>query len=489
MGPGPETGPEPAGEQAQAQKAGQGAAGVDLDAWREDLQRLHVTLDQVVQSFISSQTRQLDTIAVELSSQKDRIVAKERCFNELSDSIACFVEDEAKKLEVWGVPIDDPESDARHEAYDAELPGPPALHRINRLWRKATKAFEATREAKEREAAAALEEQRQALEGQVAEAERRCDEQRLQREAEVRALEERLEALGAEGAQKDSASAALSQEVAGVSEQLQASKAELAAMVKRLEAMESSKSRNAYEWDAEREELVRERDSAQKSVQDLEQAASDAKHREDELVKKCADRADKLEQMKRVMDEQEREMTTKIERVQQYVKERQAGALHAEKKQQDAERMAERWQGEVRRLQAEKDKLAKLVLDLESHQSGQATEVHGIVEQHQQEVATLRSALRKKEEEMRAANLELLQQRDEEYNAKVASERQREKDRSIALLKKKEQEVHIKDQQLKAARQRIQELESGTAAAARPPSSSRRQLSEGCLPPLPLSAR
>merc|ERR1719210_59757 len=138
--------------------------GVDLDAWRGDLQRLHVTLDQVVQSFISSQTRQLDAVAAELASQKDRITTKERCFTELSDSIASFVEAEAKRLEVCGVALGGAEADARHEAYDAELPGPPALHRINRLWRKATRAFEAVKEAKEREAAAALEEQRLKLE-------------------------------------------------------------------------------------------------------------------------------------------------------------------------------------------------------------------------------------------------------------------------------------------------------------------------------------
>merc|ERR1712217_602760 len=162
----------------------------------------------------------------------------------------------------------------------------------------------------------------------------------------------------------------------------------------------------------------------------------------------------------------EHEMTTKIDRVQQYVKERQTGALHAEKKQQDAERMAERWQSEVRRLQAEKDRLAKLVLDLEGSKSGQATEFHAVFEKHQQEVSSLREALRRKEEEMRGANLELLQQRDEEYQAKVSLEKQREKDRSIALLRKKEQEVHIKDQQLKAARQKIQELETGTKGSA-----------------------
>merc|ERR1711948_183895 len=60
--------------------------------------------------------------------------------------------------------------------------------------------------------------------------------------------------------------------------------------------------------------------------------------------------------------------------------------------------------------------------------------------------------------------MELLQQRDDEYQAKVSLEKQREKDRSIALLKKKEQELQIKDQQLQAAKKRVQELETGCGA-------------------------
>lgn len=476
-------------------------AGVDLDAWRGDLKRLHVTLDQVVQSFISSQTRQLDVVAAELASQRDRIVVKERCFSELSDSIAGFVEDEAKRLEASGVPLSDPDVDARVEAYDAELPGPPALHRINRLWRKATRAFEAMKEAKEQEATAALEEQRLQLEARAAEAQQRIEELQQQHGAEVKALELQLQAAQGEGVEKDSAATALSSEVSSIRKQLSSARDEISAKAKQLEDLETTRSRTAYEWDAEREEMLRDGGASKKRVEELERGIADARAREEELLAKCADRAAKLEQMKKVMDDQEREMTVKIERVQQYVKERQTGALHAEKKQQDAERMAERWQGEVRRLQAEKDKLAALVLDLEGQHTGQATNLRGAHEKHQQEVASLQAALRKKEEEMRAANLELLQQRDDEYNTKVSQERQREKDRSIALLKRKEQEVQIKDQQLKAARQRIQELEAagpagGTGLQSASPSSrasstsSRRHLAgDGCLPPLPLSAR
>mmetsp|Transcript_57990 Transcript_57990/g.135090 ORF Transcript_57990/g.135090 Transcript_57990/m.135090 type:complete len:501 (-) Transcript_57990:152-1654(-) len=480
---------------------GERVPGIDLDAWRGDLQRLHSTLDQVVQSFISSQTRQLDAIAMELSVQKERIVAKERCFTELSDSIAGFVEDETKRLQAWGTSLGDIEADEEREAYDAELPGLPALHRINRLWRKTTRAFDAVRKAKEQEATAAMEDHRKRLEAVVAEAKEYCAEQQRAHSAEVAALQAQLQELRGDGEQWEAASGRLSEEATSLAEQLAASKVELAQLAKSLEQAEASRSRAAYEWEAEREELSRNHTAAEQRSGELEAALGQAVAREQELGRKHAERGNKLEQMRRVMDEQERDMTQKIERVEQYVKERQAGALHAERKQQDAEKMAERWQGEVRRLQAEKDKLALLVLDLEGRQSGQAIEFRTAFEKHQQEVSALEDALKKKEEEMRSANLELLRQRDDEYNAKVISERQREKDRSVALLKKKEQELHIRDQQLKAARQRIEELERASTGGSLCPQSSsprsrgssavaRRQLSgEGCLPPLPLSAR
>merc|ERR1719484_219474 len=116
----------------------------------------------------------------------------------------------------------------------------------------------------------------------------------------------------------------------------------------------------------------------------MQQTIDASQKSEADLVHQCAERGDKLEQMKRMMDEQEHEMTIKIDRVQQYVKERQAGALVAEKKQQDAERMADRWQREVTRLQAEKDRLAAVVLDLETHKSGQMKQLQGTQESHQE---------------------------------------------------------------------------------------------------------
>ncbi|CAE8624597.1 unnamed protein product [Polarella glacialis] len=476
----------------------------DLDAWRGDLSTLHVTIDQVVQSFISGQTRQLDAVAAELSSQKERISLKEHRFTELSESIASFVESEVKRLEACGITLSSAEDDALHEAYDAELPGPPALHRINRLWRKALKAFESAKDAKERETAAALEEQRTQLEARAADAERRCNALLVERDAELTSLREELEACRGVGEEKEGSRMALADGIQVLEQQLASSKDELAETAARVAQMEASRNRTEYERDAEREELIRKRHEAEGQVQELVSELDSSRQREEELHTKCADRAQKLEQMRRLMDEQELEMTQKIDRVQQYVKERQANALQAEKKQQDAEKMSDRWQGEVHRLQAEKDRLAMLVLDLEGRQNGTSSLLQGATERHQQDVAALQDALRRKEEEMRSANLELLHRRDEEYQAKVAVEKERERERSIALLKKKEQEVQIKDQQLRAAKQRIADLETtstcassvgfspsgpsmpssrgGSSAGKRPPSG------DG-LPPLPLSAR
>lgn len=483
----------------------------DLEAWRGDLQRLHGTIDQVVQSFISGQTRQLDAVAAELSSQRDRILVKERSFTELSDSIAGFVEAEAQRLHGLGFDLCSAEEDARHEAYDAELPGPPALHRMNRLWRKATKAFESTQQAKECETAAALEEQRARLEAQAAEVELRSKELLGERDAEIEGLRRHLEEHTAEGQQKESAKAALSENLQALEGQLSSSKAEVLELVEKRDKLEASRKRQDYEQSVEREELVRLRDEATAQLEELQRDIASARSREADLEKRCSERAQKLEEMQKIMDEQELQMTQKIERVQQYVKERQATALQAEVKLKDAEKLAERWQGEVRKCQAEKDRLARVVLELESRQSGQAQQWQGASEQHNREVAALQEALRRKEAEMREANLELLSRRDEEYQAKVALEKQREKERSIGLLKKKEQEVQIKDQQLRAAKQRIQDLESlscagtsagsasvsqpassptsrGSSSAGKRPSSGGRGADPG-LPPLPFSAR
>merc|ERR1719240_1399812 len=109
--------------------------------------------------------------------------------------------------------------------------------------------------------------------------------------------------------------------------------------------------------------------------------------------------------------------------------------------------------------------------------------------------------MRQKEEEMKAANSESMLKCEAEYQNKLSVEREREKNRSIGLLNKKQQELLLKEQQLKAARLRIQELESGNPAgqgSSTPDSmrggsaGSRRASAEkgdASLPPLPMSAR
>merc|ERR1712093_881930 len=90
-----------------------------------------------------------------------------------------------------------------------------------------------------------------------------------------------------------------------------------------------------------------------------------------------------------------------------------------------------------------------------------------------EEIGRLQAQLRTQEETLRSHNYELLQQRDAEYNAKVSLEKQKEKDRSIMILRRKEQELVVKDQQLRAARRRIEELElDGCRKMGAPPSAT-----------------
>lgn len=477
----------------------------DLDAWRGDLSRLHTTIDQVVQSFITGQTRQLDAVAVELTAQQTQLALQERNFAELSESIAGFVEEEAQRLHSLGFQLSNVEDDARHEAYDSSLPGPPALHRINRLWRKAIRAFESEREATRVETSMALEAQKKEFDDRIVAIEQRYASLLSERDSVEGHLKAELEALKLSGEDQANRKLSLIDQVKEIQTKLDKSASDLAEMAERHSHLKEVQNRFEYEREAEREELARHQQELKVQVDELERQLDISREHEADLQQKCADRSEKLSQMKKLMDEQEFEMTQKIERVQQYVKERQTAALHAEKKLLDAEKMAERWQAEVRRLQAEKDKLAKLLLDVESRQCGQMDHFQSYQERHRQEVTSLQEALKRKEDEWREANLELLQRRDEEYQAKVTMEKQREKERSIALLKKKEQEVHIKEQQLKAARQRIQELESGdgglptasttspntsrgSSVSGRRPSSGGRTPDAG-LPALPLSAR
>lgn len=380
-----------------------------------------------------------------------------------------------------------------------------------------TKAFEVMKAAKENEASKVIGDEKARMESQFAEdrarmetllntAADRCEAVRKEHAAEIEALKLVLEISRLDMTTKDKKVEALTNDLRTVSEQCEAAESQLASLTEKNEESGAAQGRAEYEREAEREELIRQRVEAQAYVTELQASIEQSKTNEAELLGKYAERGEKLEQMKRIMDEQEREMTVKIDRVQQYVKERQAGALVAEKKQQDAEKMAERWQHEVQRLQSEKDRLAATVLDLESHNSSHAKTMQGTTESHQNEVTRLQEALLRKEEEMQSANVELLQKRDEEYQSKMAHERQREKDRSIALLNKKQQELQMKEQQLKAAKQRIQELEAGSPTPPGglpvPPavpspssrggsSSGRKHGADACspLPPLPMSAR
>jgi len=413
--------------------------------WQKDLEELHGNLNQVVQSFISAQTEQLNAIEAGLASQIEALALKEKNLSELGDSISEVVEAEARRLKDLGFDVSDGAEAEVCEKGDA-------VQRMKQLWYQAKKTFEFTHAAKEQENSAALEEQRRSLEEKAFQAHLEHQEEISKRDEEISALQQRVEALHGEHADREDTQVALSRELQVLNHELSKSQKECERMAVDLEEAQAAQQRLDYQWSAEREELLRTRDAAQTQLSSLQRSLDEATEKSATLEVKCVQRAEKLEQMRTMMDEQELEMSQKIERVQQYVKERQAAAVVAEKKQQDAEKMAERWQNEVRRCQVEKERLSSLVTELEGRQTGQVEQWQGAVERHRKEVNALEDALKKQECEMKEANSELLSKRDEEYQAKVALEKQREKERSIALLKKKEQEVHIKDQQLRAAK-------------------------------------
>jgi len=442
-----------------------GAAVVDVERWHNDLQSMHLQLNSVLQGFVANQSRHIGSVASELEKQREQMIAKERHTVELSNAIASFVEEEAKKLLIWGVPLDLDSSDDLLEAYDQELPGAQSLHRINRMWRKATKAFEAAREVKEKEMATALDKQRQEHSEELAAKEKQRESEMKDHSDAVAALEKRVEELLEQGLKKDEATALKTKESEDLSQKLAEAKSEIQRQIDQVKDSQGVCGRKEYEFEAQRDELMREKADMQNKIKDLEGGISDGVVREEALQTKITGMTGQLRVMKKEMDDQEQALLQKVDRVQQYVKERQASAMHAEKKLQDAELLAERWQGEVKRLQADQSKLQRAVLDTETRSGGQAQDLQGQLRRCEQENDRLKEAMRNQEMQMRAQQQELLQQRESEYSNKVALEKERERDRSMMSLKKKEQEVQIKDQQLKAARARIQELEAFSMGA------------------------
>eukprot|EP00434_Breviolum_minutum_P025349 symbB.v1.2.022398.t2/scaffold1985.1/size93608/7 len=70
--------------------------------WQKGLEELHGNLNQVVQSFISAQTEQLNAIEAGLASQIEALALKEKNLSELGDSISEVVEVEARRLKDLG---------------------------------------------------------------------------------------------------------------------------------------------------------------------------------------------------------------------------------------------------------------------------------------------------------------------------------------------------------------------------------------------------
>lgn len=445
--------------------------GIDFGACKEDLKQLQTKLNYVVKGFVTNQVKHFDEWTKELTTQRERMAEKEQRFEELSSAIASFVEEEARQLRFWGV---DPAllegSDAeerRVEAYEREMPGfhdCEPLFKVNRLWRRAVAAFEAAREAKEREAEAKLEEERGRRLAEVHAKGQEIVDLRAKHQEELDAVERRCAALQTRAEKTEAELKAKGEVLTELQGRLEQGASETQETQERLAEQAAEMRRSSYDWEAQKEELVKDKRTLQEDVDRLKAKAKESADREKELKEVITDQREKLEKMRRTMDEQEQELSAKVARVQQYVRERQSGALQAEKKQHDAELLAERWQGEVRRLQAEKDRLAKALMDAEANLGSQGQKLASEMSRRQEETGKLQGLLKDREEEMRTANTELLQKREAEYGAKISMEKQKEKNRSIEALRRKEQELQIKDQQLQAARKKIEELQHGGGA-------------------------
>ena len=126
-----------------------------------------------------------------------------------------------------------------------------------------------------------------------------------------------------------------------------------------------------------------------------------------------------VEDVKRMMAEQEDELLAKVERVQQYVKERQAGALHAETMQAVARSDVSKAQEELRRVIADREKMQRLLLDAEDR----ARETAAKYEHRIAEIERARKAAEDRataaDRSLRNQNAELLEKQHIDHTAKV----------------------------------------------------------------------
>mmetsp|Transcript_10735 Transcript_10735/g.25612 ORF Transcript_10735/g.25612 Transcript_10735/m.25612 type:complete len:464 (-) Transcript_10735:73-1464(-) len=238
-----------------------------------------------------------------------------------------------------------------------------------------------------------------------------------------------------------------------------------------VESLNAELHRKNYELEAAAEAGVQEKSEMQSIIDRVEGELKMASATESQLRSEVDKRQEAVDRMRQEMIEQEQELVEKVNRVQQYMKERSAGAMTAERRQQDAELMAERWQEDLRRVTADRDRLAKVLAEQENLCQQLRGEVRQVKEAAAEETSALHEKLSLREKEWREANVELLGKREGEWSQKVTLEKGKDKDRTALILRRKEKDLAVKEQQLSAARARIAELEQsslvgGRAAAA-----------------------
>jgi hypothetical protein len=213
--------------------------------------------------------------------------------------------------------------------------------------------------------------------------------------------------------------------------------------------------RAAYDLEALHGELGRAVQAREEAEAAAEEAARCAEARIGELENAVCEREAEISSVKEQMVKQEEELLSKVERVQQYVKERGAGALHAETMQAVARADVSKLQDELRRVVGDRDQMQRALLAAEDRAMDVTARCDAKLAAQAATISQLEAKLKASDNVARDQNWELLQQREAEHNSKVGLERLREKDRSAALLRRKDQELQVASAQIKALKAKV----------------------------------
>lgn len=418
----------------------------DFPALQQELVRsLTGNLEQVIGAFVAKAAHKFEASHRAAEALEARAALRLRQADDVHADTAAYVNQEVARLEarLGSVLVE-----------GAEVSDDPLIQ-LQSAWRRAVALLDAQLAAKDDAHAVALREVEDRARADVARAEAAAAEaQRLVAEEETRRLEAEKD-LATELERKEQLLALSRQEAAKANAMADSSAAGLEEAEKaRLEAREES-ARAAYDLEALHGEIGRAVQAREEVEAAADEAARCAEARIGELENAVAERDAEINDVKEQMVRQEEELLAKIERVQQYVKERGAGALHAETMQAVARADVTKLQNELRRVSGDRDQMQQALLAAEDRATDVTARCDAKLAAQAASISQLEAKLKASENLTREQNWELLQQRDEEHNSKVGLERLREKDRSSALLRRKDQELQVASAQIKALKAKV----------------------------------